>query len=99
MATDPVFFVIQIFLPEDFPPQADICLDNGKTKERFLVSKVEEAKMQDNEWDGIVLLISRSPLESTNKWMGNEKEVLNMDFSAKNGMTIYFSKDLKVVAI
>jgi hypothetical protein len=63
MATDPVSYFIQIFLPEDFQLQEEICLDNGKTKERF-VTKMEED-------DGVVLLISRCPLGSTKEWMGS----------------------------
>jgi hypothetical protein len=95
MATDPVSFFIQIVLPKAFPPQAGICVDNGKTKER-LMTKMEEAKVQEEEWK--VLLISRYPLGSTKKWIEeNEKDVLAWDFRIYNEKTIYLSEESKVV--
>jgi hypothetical protein len=91
MATDPATFFIQITLPKAFQPQEDICLDNGKTKERLLT------KMEEEKWK-VVLLISRYPLASTKKWIvENEKEVLNWKVGADK--TIYFSDELRVVAI
>jgi hypothetical protein len=97
MATDPFTFFIQIILPEAFQPLEDICLDNGKTKER-LQSKMEKVVLKYS--DGVVLLISRYPLGSTKKWIEeNEKEILTWVYSATNGRTIYLSDELKVVPI
>jgi hypothetical protein len=85
MATDPVTFLIRIDLPKAFQPQEDICLDNGKTKERL------EIIMEEEKWD-VVLLISRCPLGSTKKWIEeNEKEVLAWDFGAGNSRKIYLT--------
>jgi hypothetical protein len=70
-------------------------LYNGKSKER-LVTKMEKTGLE--EWK--MLLISRYPLASTKKWIEeNEKEVLNWDFSAENGRTIYLTDEMKVVPI
>jgi hypothetical protein len=84
MATDPVTFLIRIVLPKAFQLQEDICLDNGRTKER-LKTEMEKA---DPNWDK-ALLISRHPLASKKKWIvfGNEYY----------GKTIYLCNDLKFV--
>jgi hypothetical protein len=87
MATDPVTFYIRIFLPKAFPPQEDICLDNGKTKERLLI-KMEEVDPNLKKHVNPVVQISRYPLASTKKWS-----------LGKNEKTIYLTKELKVVAI
>jgi hypothetical protein len=95
MATDPVSFFIRIKLQKALQPREAICLDNGKTKERLLMTKMEEARVQDKECD----LISRCPLGSTKKWIEeNEKEVLAWDFRT-NDRTIYLSDELNVVPI
>jgi hypothetical protein len=96
MATDPVSFFIRIDLPKAFQPLEDICLNNGKTKERLL-TKMEEAKLKEEE--DVVLFISRYPLGSTKKWIEeNEKEVLAWDFT-NDDRIIYLSIELKVVVI
>jgi hypothetical protein len=79
MATDPVSFFVRINLPEDFQLQEDICLDNGKTKEKLLTkTKIVNVPEPDEELKEVVLLISRYPLASTRKWtMENAKEVFN----------------------
>jgi hypothetical protein len=99
MATDPVSFFIRIRLPKALQPLEDICLDNGKTKERLL-TKMEEVEVQEEEWEEVVLLISRCPLGSTKKWIEeNEKEVLDFYFCDYHEKTIYLSQGLKVVPI
>jgi hypothetical protein len=68
VATDPATFFIQILLPKEaFPPLEEICLDNDKTKERFL-TKMEETK----GWKDL-LLISRCPLGSINNLILGEE--------------------------
>jgi hypothetical protein len=97
MATDLIKFFILIALPKAFQPLEDICLDNGKTKERL-----EIVKVQEEEWEEVVLLISRCPLGSTKKWIEeNVKEALNWDFGEgnDNGRKIYLTDELKVVPI
>jgi hypothetical protein len=100
MATNPVTFFIRIILPEDFQLQEAICLDNYKQKERLL-TKMEKVKVpipDEEDWEEIVLLISRYPQASTKKLIEeNEKEVLNWEFGADK--TIYINEELKVVAI
>jgi hypothetical protein len=97
MATNPVSFFIRIDLPKAFQQLEDICLDNGKTKERLL-TKMDEVEVQDDDWEVVVLLISRYPLASTKKWIEeNEKEVLDWEFSTDK--TIHLSDELKVVPI
>jgi hypothetical protein len=94
MATDPVTFFIRINMPKAFPPLDNICLDNGKTKDRLL-TKMEKAKVQDKDWEEVVLLISRYPLASAKKWIEEkEKEVLAWDSNAQNGI-IYLSEELE----
>jgi hypothetical protein len=73
-------------LPKAFQLQKGICLDNGKTKERFK-TKMEEA---DPNLKQIVLLISRYPIGSTKIFIGGN------DIYQKR---IYLTKELKVVAI
>jgi hypothetical protein len=84
MAADPVTFFIRINLRKSFQPQEDICLDNGKTKER-LATKMKDVKMVSpnlGEWQELVLLISRYPLASIKKWIvENEKKVFTLDFN------------------
>jgi hypothetical protein len=85
MATYPVTFSIQINLPKAFKPLEDICLDNDKTKERFLT------KMKDEIWE-LVLHISRYPEASIKKrHVENEKEVLAWIGS------IYLTEELQIV--
>jgi hypothetical protein len=86
MATDPINFSIQIILPKAFQLQEGICLDNGKTKERF------QTQLKNNpSWDKLVLLISRYLLASNmKKWIA-VKEIYEKK--------IYLTKELKVVAI
>jgi hypothetical protein len=98
MAADPICFFIRINLPKAFQPQENICLDNGKTKERFL-TKMEVVNVPEQR-EYVVLLISRYPLASTKKWIvENEKELLNLEFNAvENDRTIYLVKELKVIA-
>jgi hypothetical protein len=101
MAINPVSFFIRILLPKAFQQLEDICLDNEKTKERVL-TKMEEATMQEKKWQGVMLLISRYPLASTKKWIvANEKEVLNLDFfeGYAHRRIIYLSDELNVVQI
>jgi hypothetical protein len=89
MAINPATFFIKILLPKAFPPQADICLDNDRTKERLL-TKMEEAKVQEEEWEEVVLLISRYSLGSTKKWIEG-KELYQK--------RIYLSEKLKFIEI
>jgi hypothetical protein len=88
MATNPVSFLIRILLPKAFQPREDICLDNGKTKERLL-TKMETVD-PSFENDQVRLQISRSPLASTNKW------IVGKEYYEK---IIYLSNELKVVAV
>jgi hypothetical protein len=86
MATDPVTFFIRILLPITFQPQEDICLDNGKTKERLL-TKMENWHLNSEKNE---LLISRYPLATRKKWsVGNEIYQ----------KSIYLTEELKFVAI
>jgi hypothetical protein len=90
MATDPVSFFIRIRLPKAFRLLEAICLDNGKTKERFQTEMVEAGpKLQ--KAGKIPFLIKRHPLASTNEWIDFGKEY--------HEKTIYLTKELKVVAI
>jgi hypothetical protein len=85
-------------VPKAFQPIQEICLENEKTKERLL-TRMDKAKAPDpdlDEWEEVVLLISRYPLASNKKWIvENEKDALKWDFSGYR--TIYLSEDLKVV--
>jgi hypothetical protein len=95
MATEPLSYFIRIRLPKAFQPLEDICLDNEKTKERLVIEKVQEEECEE-----VVLLISCYPLASTKKWIEeNEKEVLNLINYARSGKTIYLSDELKFVPI
>jgi hypothetical protein len=82
--TDPVTFVIRIFLRKTFQPPDGICMDNDKTKERLLT------KMEEVDPNFTVLQILRYPLAlaSTKKWI-----------VGVYGKTICLTKELKVVAI
>jgi hypothetical protein len=93
MATDPATFFIRINLPDGgFQLEEDICLDNGKTKERLL-TKMEKT------WE-VVLQISRYPLASSKNWIvANEKEILNWYLSSVSRRTICLTKELEVVPI
>jgi hypothetical protein len=102
MASDPATFFIRIFLQTDFQLPEDICfcLDNDKTDERLL-TKTEVVPVPDYNDDSkkVMLLISRYPRASTNKWIvANEKEVCNFGDTNTN-RKIWLSDALKGVAI
>jgi hypothetical protein len=88
MATHPVSFLIRIILPKAFQPREDICLDNGKTKERLL-TKMEKVD-PSFEKNKVRLQISRHPLASMNKW------IVGKEYYEK---IIILSKELKFVPI
>jgi hypothetical protein len=88
MATHPVSFLIRIILPKAFQPREDICLDNGKTKERLLTKMEKVDPSLEN--DKVRLQISRHPLTSTNKW------IVGKEYHEK---IIFLSKELKFVPI
>jgi hypothetical protein len=97
MATDLATFFIRIHLLEDFKLQEDICLDNGKTNERLL-TKTKVITDPDFDEKEVLLLISRYPRASTNKWIvANEKEVFNWDIGTC-GRSIYLPEEMEVVA-
>jgi type II secretory pathway component PulF len=88
MATEPVNFLIRIVLPKAFQLQEAICLDNGKTNERFQ-TEMEEADPDLEEWEEVVLQVSRYPHAEKNLIVG--KEI--------GEKTIILSDELKIVAI
>jgi hypothetical protein len=101
MATNPVTFFIRINLSEHFQLQEDICLDNDKTNERLLIKTkvVNVPDFDDDNLKEVVLLISRSPLASTKKWiLANEKEILNWDFRT-TALTIRLPRAFKLCIV
>jgi hypothetical protein len=74
-------------LPKAFKPQENICLINDNTREG-LMTKMEEADLE--KWETFVLLISRHPLASTNKW------IVGKEYYEKR---IYLYNELEVVPI
>jgi hypothetical protein len=78
-------------LPKAFQYQEkDICLDNGKTKERLLI-KMYMADPNLEKRGKIALLISRHPLTSTKALIGGEEVYPKSIF--------YLCDDLKVIEI
>jgi hypothetical protein len=89
-------------LPEaTFQPEEEhiFIRQNDNTKEK-LVTKMEKAPAPDeDEWQEVVLLISRYPLGSTKAWIDeNEKvkEVLDCDLS-RMSRTILLEEEMKIV--
>jgi hypothetical protein len=105
MATYPTAFFIRIGLPKaSFHPEEEhiFILRNDETNEK-LATTMEEARPlglpDEYEWEEVVLLVSRHPLESTKKWIEeNKKEVLDWDFAEMNSM-IALHEELKTVNV
>jgi hypothetical protein len=98
LATNPATIFIRIRLSNSFQLQEAICLDNDKTKERF-VTKMEETGPKMEKWGDVFLLISRYPLASTKKWIEeNEKEVLAWEVSEVDDRKISLTDELQIVA-
>jgi hypothetical protein len=103
-ATHPNAFFIRISLPKaSFQPKEEhiFTLRNDQTNEN-LVTTMEDVQPFDldgDKWEQVALLISRYPLESTKKWIEeNKKEVFDWDFSEVNRL-IYLDEELKTVKI
>jgi hypothetical protein len=101
MATVPVTICIRIILPEGFQPEKDHIFILRNHENERLMAKIEEVKTPipgEDDWEEVVLLISRYPLASTKQWIvENEKEVRNWESGSDK--TIYLRNELKVVAI
>jgi hypothetical protein len=103
MATHPIPFFICIRIscpPKTLQSQVDICLENGKTNERFMTKLGKAAPdpdfyHKDEEED--VLLISRHPIAATKQWIDEmEKEVLDWNIYKMQKRTIYLKFNLEV---